>query len=123
MDTDYFDTGMGLTPSGTRVELASSAHAAIRWTPMRCSAWRSSSVFFIISTAWEPGAACAVWATCAAWNRRTSSSSVRSFSSSFFSFSSALELVLGQQLFPPFPHLLPPGEVLLLSDEIRRPLL
>jgi hypothetical protein len=50
MDTDYFDTGMGHTPSGTRAELASSAHAAIRWTPMRCSA-RRSSVFFIASTA------------------------------------------------------------------------
>jgi hypothetical protein len=51
MDTDCFDTGMGLTPSGTRAELASSAHAAISWTPMRCSAQRSSSVFFIASTA------------------------------------------------------------------------
>jgi hypothetical protein len=92
MDTDYFDTRMGLTPSGTRAELASSTHAAIRWTLMRCSTRRSSSVFFIISAAWEPRAACVVWATCAAcaaWNRWTRSSSVRSLSSSFFSFSFA----------------------------------
>jgi hypothetical protein len=41
----------GAHPSGTRAELASSAHAVIRWTPMRCSAWRSSSVFFIVSAA------------------------------------------------------------------------
>jgi hypothetical protein len=34
MDTVYFDTGMGLTPSGTRAELASSAHVAIHWTSM-----------------------------------------------------------------------------------------
>jgi hypothetical protein len=31
--------------------------------------------------------------------------------------------VLGEQRFPPFPHLLALGDVLLLQDEIRRPLL
>ena len=58
MDTDRFDTGMGLTLSGTSAELASSAHVAIRWTPVQCSARRSSRDF-IASTVWEPGAACA----------------------------------------------------------------
>jgi hypothetical protein len=32
------DTRMGLIPSGTSVVLASPAHAATRWTPVRCSA-------------------------------------------------------------------------------------
>jgi hypothetical protein len=57
MDTDCFDTGMGLTLSDTSAELASLAHAAIRWTPVRCSARRSSRVFFIASIAWGLGAA------------------------------------------------------------------
>jgi hypothetical protein len=35
MDVGSSDTGMGLIPSGTRVVLASSAHAAMRWTPTR----------------------------------------------------------------------------------------
>jgi hypothetical protein len=81
----YSITGMGLTPSGTSDVLASPAHAAMRWTPAPCSAWRSSSVFFIASTAWRPGAA---YAVCAAWNWRTRSPSFRSFSSSIRSFSS-----------------------------------
>jgi hypothetical protein len=34
-----------------------------------------------------------------------------------------LELMIGQQLVPLFPHLLPEGEVLLLPGEICRPLL
>jgi hypothetical protein len=38
MDVGGSDTGMGLTPSGTNVVLASPAHAAMRWTPTRCSA-------------------------------------------------------------------------------------
>jgi hypothetical protein len=59
--------------------LASLAHAAMRWTPARCFAWRSSSAFFVASIAWGPGAACA------AWNPRTRSSRIsylkaRSFS-------------------------------------------
>ena len=78
MDVDNSNTRMGLTPSGTSAVLASLAHAAMRWTPARCSAWRSSSVFFIASTAWGPSAA---YAACATWNWRTRSSSVRSFSS------------------------------------------
>jgi hypothetical protein len=51
MDVGSSDTGMGLTPSGTSVVLASPAHAAMCWTPARYSAWRSSSVFCIASTA------------------------------------------------------------------------
>jgi hypothetical protein len=43
--------GMGLTPNGTNVVLASPAQAAMRWAPARCSARRSSSVFLITSTA------------------------------------------------------------------------
>jgi hypothetical protein len=38
MDVGSSNTGMGLTPSGTSVVLASPAHAAMRWTPARCSA-------------------------------------------------------------------------------------
>jgi hypothetical protein len=34
-----------------------------------------------------------------------------------------LELMIGQQLLPPFKHFLPEGEVLLLPAEIRRPLI
>ena len=34
-----------------------------------------------------------------------------------------LELMLGQQLIPPFKHFLPEGEVLLPPGEIRRPLI
>jgi hypothetical protein len=34
-----------------------------------------------------------------------------------------LELMISQQLLPPFKHLLPEGEVLLLSGEIHRPLI
>jgi hypothetical protein len=34
-----------------------------------------------------------------------------------------LELMIGQQLLPPFKHLLPEGEVLLLPGEIRHPLI
>jgi hypothetical protein len=33
MDVGSSNTGMGLTPSGTSAVLASSAHAAMRWTP------------------------------------------------------------------------------------------
>jgi hypothetical protein len=76
MDIGGSDTGMGLTPSGTSVVLASPAHAAMRWTPARCSDWRSSSVFFIASTAWGADAACATYV---AWNWQTRSSSARSF--------------------------------------------
>jgi hypothetical protein len=79
MDVGSSDTGMGLAPSGTSVVLASLAHAVMRWTPARCSAWRSSSVFFIVSTAWGSGAAYATW------NWRTCSSSTRSFSSALSS--------------------------------------
>jgi hypothetical protein len=50
MDAGYSNTRMGLTPSGTSAELTSPAQTAIRWTPARCSAQRSSSVFLIAST-------------------------------------------------------------------------
>jgi hypothetical protein len=59
MDARGPDTGMGLTHSGTSAVLASPAQAAMHWTPVRCSAWRSSSVFFSAATAWGPRAACA----------------------------------------------------------------
>jgi hypothetical protein len=67
---------MGLIPSGTSVVLASPAHSTMRWTPARCSAWRSSRAFLVASIAWGPSAACAAlnWRIC---------------SSSFLSFSSA----------------------------------
>jgi hypothetical protein len=51
MDAGCSDTGIWLTPSGTSAELASPAQAVICWTPARCSARRSSSVFLIASTA------------------------------------------------------------------------
>jgi hypothetical protein len=51
MDADRTNAGMGLTPNGTNVVLASPAQAAMRWAPARCSARRSSSVFLITSTA------------------------------------------------------------------------
>jgi hypothetical protein len=38
IDIGSSDTGMGLITSGTSVVLTSSAHAAMRWTPARCSA-------------------------------------------------------------------------------------
>ena len=59
IDVGSSDTRMGLIPSGTSVVLASPAHAAMRWTPARCSAWRSSRAFLVASIAWGPGAACA----------------------------------------------------------------
>jgi hypothetical protein len=51
IDVGSSDTGMGLIPSGTSAVLASPAHAAMRWTPVRCSAWRSSRAFLVASTA------------------------------------------------------------------------
>jgi hypothetical protein len=51
MDAGRTNAGMGLTPNGTNVVLASSAQAAMRWTLACCSARRSSSVFLITSTA------------------------------------------------------------------------
>jgi hypothetical protein len=78
MDVGGPGTGMGLTPSGTSAMLASPAQAAMRRTSARYSVWRSSSVFFITSTAWGPDAACAAYA---AWNRWTRSSSSFSFCS------------------------------------------
>jgi hypothetical protein len=58
MDASRTSVGMGLTPNGTNVVLASPAQAAMRWAPARCSARRSSSVFRITSTAWGPKAVC-----------------------------------------------------------------
>jgi hypothetical protein len=58
MDAGCSDIGMGLTPNGTSAVLASPAQAAMRRTPARCLAQRSSSVFFIASTTWGPRAAC-----------------------------------------------------------------
>jgi hypothetical protein len=49
IDTGGSDTRMGLIPSGTSVVLALPAHLAMRWTPARCSAWRSSRAFLVAS--------------------------------------------------------------------------
>jgi hypothetical protein len=83
IDAGNSDTGMGLIPSGTSAVLASPAHSAMRWTPTRCSAWRSSRAFLVASIAWGPGAACA------ALNWRIYSSSFLSFSSALSSFSAS----------------------------------
>jgi hypothetical protein len=58
IDAGSSDIGMGLIPSGTSVVLSSLAHSAMRWTPARCSVWRSSRAFLVASTAWGPGVAC-----------------------------------------------------------------
>jgi hypothetical protein len=109
MDVGSSYTGMGLTPSGTSVVLASLAHVAMRWTPTRCSAWRSSSVFFIASTAW--GARCC--------SRRLRRLELVDPLLQRPLLLLCLELMLGQRLLPPFKHFLLEGEILLPPGEVR----
>jgi hypothetical protein len=89
----------GTHPNSTSVMLASPAQAAMRWAPACCSARRSSSVFLITSTAWGPEAVCVACTACAAWNWRTCSSSVCTFPSIRFPFSSASSSCSSSSLF------------------------
>jgi hypothetical protein len=71
----------------------------MRWASARCSAWRSSSVFLITSTAWGPEAVCVTCIAYAAWNWRTCSSSACTFPSKRFPFSSASSSSSSSSLF------------------------
>jgi hypothetical protein len=83
IDAGSSDTGMGLIPSGTSAVLASPAHLAMCWTPARCSGWRSSRAFLVVSTARGPSVAYA------ALNWRIGSSNFLSFSSASSSASNS----------------------------------